>query len=86
MCTGGVAATPNQITTKHRLTATAGMESSAVIPIDSTRMPLASAPAITPSSSAATRNPAARRVSLVCAPVWAVRRWMIEISSGSHTT
>ena len=43
------------------------------------------APMITASSSAPTRTAADRRVSSACRPVWAVRRWMIATSSGSHT-
>jgi hypothetical protein len=54
------------------VTVTAGSASSTFIDVAST--------------SAPTSTAAARRVSSDCRPVPAVRRWMIAISSGSHTT
>ena len=54
--------------------------------IDSTRIPLVTAPMMTASSSEPTRIAAPRRVSSSCRPESRVRRWMIAISSGSQTT
>src|SRR3546814_16077184 len=77
---------PNQITKKQAVTTIAGSARRNVIEVLSTSAPLVNAPMITPSSSAATRNAAALRVSRVWAPDSAVRRWMIATSSGGHTT
>src|SRR3546814_12745856 len=77
---------PNQITKKQAVTTIAGSARRNVIEVLSTSAPLVNAPMITPSSSAATRNAAALRVSRVWAPDSAVRRWLIATSSGSHTT
>ncbi len=82
----GASSMPNQMTTRHAVTTTAGSISSTVIDVDSTRAPEVSAPMMTAVSRAPTRMPAARRVSSACRPVPAVRRWMIATSSGSHTT
>ncbi len=84
--TGGVSAIPNQTTAKQAVTAAAGTISTTVIDVPSTMAPLVSAPTITPSSRAATRNAAALRVRRVWAPLSAVRRWMMLTSSGSQTT
>ena len=86
MATGGVGATPNQTTTKQIVTAIAGSVSNVVIEVASTSAPLVTAPRITPSSRAATRKAAERRVSRVWAPESAVRRWMMLTSRGSQTT
>ncbi len=53
---------------------------------ESTSTPLVTAPMMTASSSAPTRIAAPRRVSSCWRPESRVRRWMIAISSGSHTT
>ena len=59
---GGVSGTPNQMTTKHAVIATAGMASRPVMPITGWRAPDVSAPAMTPTSSARTSTAAAVRV------------------------
>ena len=82
----GMSSIPNQITTKQMLTAIAGSISSTVIEVDSTSAPDVRAPMMTASSSAPTRIAAERRVRRPWRPVFAVRRWMIATSSGSHTT
>lgn len=82
----GTSSIPNQITTKQTVTTMAGSISRTFIEVDSTRAPDVSAPTMTASSSAPTRMAAERRVRRAWRPVFAVRRWMIATSSGSHTT
>ena len=82
----GASSMPARITKKTAVTTTAGSASSRFMSNVSTSSPLVTAPMITASSSAPTRTPAPRRVSSSWRPESRVRRWMIAISSGSHTT
>ena len=74
------------MTKNTTVTTIAGSASRKVIDVASTIAPLVSAPMMTASSRAPTRMAAPRRVRSACRPLPAVRRWMIAISSGSHTT
>ncbi len=71
---------------KTTVTTIAGSASKKAIDVTSTIAPLVSAPMMTASSRAPTRIDAPRRVRSAWRPLFAVRRWMIAISSGSHTT
>ena len=82
----GRSSTPNQMTKKTIVTATAGSISSVPIASPPTRAPLAPAPMMTAISSAKTRTPAASRVNRSWRGSPAVRRWMMATSIGSQTT
>ena len=78
--------TPNRITKKQTTMSTAGTSSTAVSGRVSINAPPTSAPTIAPSSSAATRKPAARAVMTERPSMRRDRDQISAISSGSHTT
>ena len=82
----GDSRTPKRITTKHAMTATAGTSRSTVIGRASASAPADSAPAIAPSSCAATSRPAALRVIAAGRSAERLRDQMSATSSGSQTT